>query len=105
MKTLPQALAIIESRLPVEDINIKRRVQRAYDICISHGYTISLVENQIAKNAAVYRVYKASTSLLEDSSAMYIVDDTSCTCPDFEKVRAGLCKHRIAVMLVKEMQS
>lgn len=98
--TLREAVAIIEAELPIEDINIKRRVERAYGIVTSQGYTVHQV------SADVWHVSRASTSLFEDNSQTYKVSlpEHSCTCPDFGSVRGGLCKHRIAVMILQEMQ-
>lgn len=97
MKTLQAAYFDLSLRLPVEDIKVKQRLDRGYDIVLSYGYSVDKQEDNS------YLVSKASTSLLEDTSARYRVDHESCTCPDFPTARAGLCKHRLAVMLKEEM--
>ena len=99
---IQQAMINIAARIPVSDPTVQARLDRAYDICISQGYSLQ-------KNAdKSWSVYRASTSLLEDSSAQYTVSkDTGCTCPDADpvsgKARAGLCKHRLAVAIKEEM--
>ena len=99
---IQQAMINIAARIPVNDPTVQARLDRAYDICISQGYTLQ----QNADKS--WSIYRASTSLLEDSSAQYTVSkENGCTCPDADlqsgKARAGLCKHRIAVMIKEEM--
>lgn len=94
---LAQAYLHVSERLPIEDDSVKRRLDRAYQMLNGYGYSF------IKLSVGGYRVYKASTSLLEDTSAIYTTDSTQCTCPDFEKARGNLCKHRLAVMLLEEM--
>ena len=100
---LAQAMLNIGARIPITDKSIKDRLNRAYDIvrCQGEGYEVVKPSQQ----SNFYYVNKASTSLFTDTSARYIVTTTSCTCPDFEKARAGLCKHRLAVILIEEMKT
>jgi hypothetical protein len=90
----------------MEDIKVKQRVERAYDIVrsLGSGYAITPKTHPVTQEVT-YRIYKESTSLLEDNSVYYTVDSQGCTCPDAISARAGLCKHRIATMLLEEMQS
>ena len=94
------ALFTLSTRLPIEDKSVSDRLNRAYDIVTGYGYTVELLNSD---NDAEYAVYKASTTLLEDTSVCYSVTQHSCTCPDYEKARGNLCKHRLAVMIVREM--
>ena len=99
---IQQALLNVSARIPVSDPTVQARLDRAYDICISQGYTLQHNADRS------WSVYRASTSLLEDSSAQYTVSkETGCTCPDADpvsgKARAGLCKHRLAVAIKEEM--
>jgi hypothetical protein len=94
--SLKDAVAYVETLLPIDDINVKKRFDRGYNIVVgTGGYELVCVD------AATWHIYRASTSLLEDNSAVYKVDvvDKTCTCPDYNTARAGLCKHRIAVMI------
>jgi len=96
---LAQAVFNLSLSIPVSDKSINDRLNRAYDIVrsLGQGYTFTLVSN------GVYKVHKESTAPAfssTESSADYTVDTRSCTCPDFERARAGLCKHRLAVMLI-----
>ena len=102
MKGLKEAFDMVASKLPVTDPTVKARLDRGYGILISQGYS---VEPQQA-DTTLYRVKKASTSLLEDSSASYLVDTLTgtCSCPDWPTARAGLCKHRISVMMLQEIE-
>src|SRR5205814_7501672 len=97
---IQQAYLNVSLLIPVEDIKVKQRLDRAYDILVGYGYEISPVDNKGA-----YTVRKASTTLLEDNSAEYKVTDSECTCPDFESARGNLCKHRLAIMIMEEMHS
>ncbi len=97
-RSLKAAYLGLSLRLPIEDIKVRQRLDRGYGIVISEGYSIA----QGTDNC--YTVYRASTSLLEDNSVTYEVGEESCTCPDFPTARGGLCKHRLAVMLVEEMK-
>lgn len=105
-KSLSQALFILTTKLPMEDIKVKQRVERAYDIVrqLGSGYNISPMVNP-ATGETFYQVYRESTSLLEDNSVYYTVNQQGCTCPDAMTARAGLCKHRLATMLIEEMQA
>jgi len=97
---LQQAYLNVAARLPSTP-DIKVRLDRAYDIirCNGEGYSIQLP----FKAGQPYTVHKASTSLLEDTSVSYTVTPQSCTCPDAAKTRTGLCKHRLAILLLQEM--
>jgi hypothetical protein len=105
-KSLSEAVFILSKKLPTEDIKVKQRLERAYDIVrsLGSGYAITPRVNP-ATGDTFYQIYKESTSLLEDNSVYYTVDSQGCTCPDAISARAGLCKHRIATMLLEEMQS
>lgn len=98
---LAQAYLAVAAKLPSGD-DVKKRLDRAYDIVRGTGYSIT----QLAVDTTVYEIYKASTSLLEDSSARYIVDTVkhSCTCPDYATARGSFCKHRLAVMMTLAME-
>jgi SWIM zinc finger len=100
MKTLKQAYFELSTKLPIEDIKVKQRLDRGYDILLSYGYSVSHGHN------GLYTVCKASTSLLEDTSVEYSIDLNahSCTCPDFPTARGGLCKHVLAVKLKAMME-
>lgn len=99
-KTLHQALLNVSSKLPMDDKKVSDRVNRAYDIVRSLGSGYS-----IKKNKNGYTVYKESTSLLEDNSVYYTIDERGCSCPDNPTARGNLCKHRLAVMLIEEMRA
>jgi hypothetical protein len=105
-KSLSQALFILSTKLPTEDIKVKQRVERAYDIVrqLGSGYAITPRIHPVTQELS-YQVYKESTSLLEDNSVYYTVDCNGCSCPDASSARAGLCKHRLATMLLEEMQA
>ena len=96
--TLKDAYAVVAARLPVSDPQVRMRLERGYGILVSAGYNI-------VHQGELYRVNKASTSLFDDSSASYLVDLKLgvCSCPDWQTARSGLCKHRLAVMLMQEM--
>ena len=96
---LQTAFLNVAARLP-DDAGIKARLNRAYDIVISYGRGYDIKEGLEPR---VYTVHKASTSLFADTSATYTVTNISCTCPDFPTARGGLCKHRLAIMLVEEL--
>jgi predicted nucleic acid-binding Zn finger protein len=67
--------------------DLQSRVVRAVDIVQGEaGYVI-------VKQGGLWHVSNGRGST-------YIVDGQTCTCPDFETVRAGLCKHRLAVKLL-----
>ena len=95
-KNIVEAYLALSERLPVEDSKVKDRLDRGYAILSDYGY-------EIKREKESYRVEKLSTSLLEDNSVVYKVDEESCTCPDFGTARGGLCKHRLAIMLLEEM--
>lgn len=94
---LAQAYLNVSLRLPIDDIKVKQRLDRAYEIVNAPGYEVT------AEADGVYSVAKASSSLLADTSAIYVVSNTTCTCPDYATARSNLCKHRLAIMLIEEM--
>ena len=97
--TLQQAYLNVSAKMP-ESYDVKKRLDRAYDICISAGYTL------MRQSDSTWTVYRASTSLLEDSSAIYTVSQSDgCTCPDAVTARGGMCKHRLACMIREEMSN
>lgn len=109
MPSLQQAMLTISQCIPVADKSVSDRLNRAYDIVrtLGEGYSITLITGEFkGYNNGVYNVHKESTASIfsQDSSADYVADNKSCSCPDFEKARAGLCKHRLAVMLIEEMK-
>lgn len=93
--SLAQAMVTVGNDIPLADLKVSQRLNRAYDIVRTDGsgYAITPMGN------GVYTVFKASTSLMEDNSITYVVDKASCTCPDCPTARANLCKHRLAVRL------
>ena len=97
-KSIRDALFTLSQRLPIDDKNISDRLGRAYDIVTGYGYTVTVLSDDLQCS-----VHKESTSLLEDNSIRYTVNSESCTCPDYAKARGGLCKHRLAVMIIREM--
>lgn len=97
-KSLQSAYFEVSLKLPVEDMKVKQRLDRGYDIVRSYGYSVTKMDD------GSYRVYKASTTLLEDTSARYTIINGECTCPDYPTARGNLCKHRIATMLLEEME-
>ena len=102
-KTLAQAMIAVSQAIPVADKTISDRLNRGYDIVrtLGEGYSVT------KKSDGMYSIHKESTASIfsQDSSANYTTSSKTCTCPDFEKARAGLCKHRLAVMLLEEMSS
>lgn len=100
-KGLTDAYLAISEGLPIEDVKVKQRLDRAYNILTGYGYTITKAIAQ--EGRYIYQIHRASTSLLEDNSAVYTTDSASCTCPDYASARGNLCKHRLAIMLVEEM--
>lgn len=99
-KNLNEALLTVAATLPVEDPQVQKRVDRAEGILKGYGYQI-----ETTMLAGRYLITKASTSLLENNEHGYVVDAQSCDCPDFPTARAGLCKHRIAVLILEEMKA
>lgn len=96
---IQQAYLVVSAKIPSDDIKVKQRLDRGYDILQSYGYTIQLLDEE----KQVYSVHRASTQLLEDNSITYEVSVSSCTCPDFDTARGNLCKHRLAIMMLVEM--
>ena len=99
--TLAEAYLAVALNLPI-DPTIKARLDRAYDIVRTDGsgYAIQLP----LKEGEAYTIYKESTSLLEDTSHSYSVSSVFCSCPDYPTARAGLCKHRLAIMMLEAME-
>lgn len=95
-----QAYLKVKAGLP-DDVTCYKRLDRALDIVQGFGYEITVHP----EDSNIYVVKKASTSLLEDNSHQYHVTDVDCDCPDFEKARAGLCKHRLAVKILATAKS
>lgn len=102
--TLQQAYLNVSKRIPVEDIKVKQRLERAYDIVAAHGSGYAVTKSML-HNEYVYHVHKASTNATDTSATrMYTIDADGCNCPDAITARAGLCKHKLATMIVKEME-
>lgn len=104
MRTLQQAFLNVSARIPTEDIKVKQRLERAYDIvaCNGSGYVVT---KSMLQGVYVWHVHKASTSPTDTAaSSMYTVNADGCSCPDAITARAGLCKHRLATMIVSEME-
>ena len=99
--TLQQAFLNVAATQPTSE-DVKRRLDRAYDIVRSNGSGYSL-QRPLHKGDA-WKVHKASTQLLEDNSITYLVSSAICTCPDFVSARGGMCKHRLAVAMMIEME-
>lgn len=100
-KTLNEAMYNLSERLPIENIDVRKRLDRAYDIVrmLGSGY-------ELKKKGDRYEMYKESTSLLTDNSVTYTITNTSCSCPDANSpYQARICKHRLAVMLIEEMET
>lgn len=103
--TLQQAYLNVSAKIPVEDTKVKQRLERAYDIvqCNGSGYVIT---KSMLQGEYVWHIHKASTSPTDASAvSMYTVDSEGCNCPDAITARAGLCKHRLATMMMREMVS
>lgn len=95
---LNEAIAKVKAQLPMNDVTVQRSVAKAEGIVQQYGYSIA------HKGNGLYSVSRASTSLFEDNSAKYSVTKSYCTCMHYEKARANLCKHRIAIMIMEEMR-
>ena len=109
-KLLQQAWFNLAVRLPIEDVKVAQRLDRAKEIIrlLGSRYTLKHITGvnrfrKLQDGESFWLVYKESTSLLEDNSVYYMVDENGCTCPDAHTARAGLCKHRLATMLIEEM--
>lgn len=104
MMTLQQAYLNVSAKVPVEDYKVKQRLERAYEIvnCNGSGYAIT---KSMLQGEYVWHVHKASTSPTDTGAvSMYTIDGDGCNCTDAISVRAGLCKHRLATMLMREME-
>jgi len=104
MKSLMQAMIDVGARLPLTDMKVKQRFERAYEIarCLlttNGGYEVKEI------TPGNYDMHRVSSSLLEDNGVHYTVNRERCTCPDYETARAGLCKHRMAIMLIEDVKS
>jgi hypothetical protein len=103
MTDIDKAFYSISEQLPNDDGTL-RRIERAYRIVkgIDPYEFVQLAEPY----EHIWEVSRVSTRAigLDEQIEPYEVDTVrhTCTCPDFveEKCRAGLCKHRIAVMVV-----
>ena len=98
MRSTLQAYLNVSARLP-NDESVKKRLERAWQEVLAPGYEITET-----KEKGKYKVSKASTSSFEDTSRVYYATVSSCTCPDVVSARAGLCKHRLAVMILEEQK-
>ncbi len=100
-KSKKDATAIVQSKLP-DDGQVLRRLARAEQDVLGYGYDVYACPERVG----TYHIHKLSTApmLSEDNGAHYVVTPTGCTCPDFDTARGNLCKHRLAVMILKEMQ-
>lgn len=102
MKTKDQAYVTIAQQLPLDE-KIMQRLDRAKNDVLSFGYDIKITRTN-DRRQMVYLISKASTTLLEDNGHTYTVTSNTCNCPDYETARAGLCKHRLAIMILEEME-
>ena len=102
MKTKDQAYVSISQQLPLDE-KLLKRLDRAKNDVLSYGYDVLCIGID-ADGAKLYQISKASTTLLEDTSKSYEVTHSTCTCPDYPEARAGLCKHRLAIMILEEME-
>ena len=112
--TLQDAMKVLETKIPVAtDDTVKVRLNRAYDIVRQNGsgYVLTKSNSTIKPltGGYIWHIHKASTAPAfssDDSSAFYTVNAEGCNCPDATggKARAGLCKHRLATMLMIEME-
>lgn len=100
--TKKQAYINVLERLPF-DPKIVQRLDRASEQVLGYGYEVKHA-GIATSGERLYYISKASTSLLDDNGHTYGVTNKTCNCPDFETARAGLCKHRLAVMLLEEME-
>src|SRR5437773_2084295 len=78
------------------------RYQRA--LHNGQGYTITKSRRV---GCYIWHIHKASTAPAfssQQSEAVYTIDSDGCNCPDATTARAGLCKHKLATMLVVEME-
>ncbi len=99
--TRQQAYQIVAAKIPTDDPTIVRRLDRAWSMIIGYGY--EFIPHNAEYHTKYWTVEKLSTSITEDNGHKYTVDDIACTCPDYQSARGGLCKHRLAVMILTEM--
>jgi SWIM zinc finger len=92
---LAEAFLKVSGDIPVSDPKVEQRLGRAYDIVRTDGHAYAITP----EGEGVYTVFRASTSLTTDNAIGYVVDATTCTCPDYPTARANLCKHRLAIRL------
>jgi len=100
--TQMEAYLRVAERLPIDDPSVLRRLERAdRDILSGYGYDIT----PCALDQHKYCVTKLSTAPMGtgEGDTVYIVSRDACTCPDVSTARAGLCKHRLAIMIYEEM--
>lgn len=99
--TLQEAYTIVESKIIASDPQVKRRLDRAYDIIRTEGQGYVLTKSML-HGQYIWHIHKASTAPIAsgiDSSQMYTVDSDSCNCPDAATARGKWCKHKLAVMI------
>ena len=104
--TQMEAYLRVAERLPVDDPTVLRRLERAdRDILRGYGYEIKPCPCSSTDASRQYYVTKLSTAPMgtDQSDTIYIVSRDNCTCPDNPTARAGLCKHRLAIMIYEEM--
>ena len=99
-----QAFLNVSSRIPTEDESVFKRLNRAYDII--KGTVQDNVYAIEGDSYTTYTIKKTHSSLFGEDTKYYVVnvEDKICTCPDFDTARSGLCKHRLAVMILMEME-
>ena len=97
--SLAQAMLDVGHALPLSDVKVSQRLNRAYDIvrCNGSGYVIN------PQGEGRYLIHKASTSLTTDNSITYHVSRATCDCIDYGTARANLCKHRLAILLYEKV--
>jgi hypothetical protein len=104
--TQMEAYLRVAERLPVDDASVLRRLERAdRDILSGYGYDITPCPCGSTDASRQYYVTKLSTAPMGtgEGDTIYIVSRDACTCPDVPTARAGLCKHRLAIMIDEEM--
>lgn len=110
--TQMEAYLRIAEQLPIDDPGVLRRLERAdRDVLSGYGYDITpyitpcLEDLEDLEDQRKYCVTKLSTAPMGtgEGDTVYIVSRDSCTCPDVPTARAGLCKHRLAIMILEEM--
>jgi len=100
MKSQEQAYLDVSLRLPIGIPSVKQRLDRAMEQVLAPGYQVAMVRY----NPSVYLISKESTSVAQEHGVTYTVTAQDCTCPDFQSAYGSLCKHRLAVMILEEME-